>query len=122
MHVPRLLIISAVLCLACGCSSPRSLRANAAHDGVRGIIQIFPGGHGSGSLRTAEGECYDLALPPKVLEAHRKWNAHQVEVTGKVIVRPHLPDASWYDIRDRRIEAGGCSNRVIYVMTIFKVS
>lgn len=121
MLVARLLIASVVVCLASSCTGKSSVRNGAGTNDVQGIIEIFPGGYGAGSIRTADGECYDLALPSDVLRKHRRWDSTDVVVTGDVIVRPRLPDAAWFDIRDRRIEAGGCSDRVIYVETITKV-
>lgn len=91
---------------------------NASAIEVKGAVEVFPGGYGAATICTIEGKCYDLALPKDALQKHRRWNKGDVLVSGTLVVRPRLPDAAWFDIRDRRIEAGGCSDYVIYVESI----
>ncbi len=120
MFFRRLLTASVVFASASllSCKAQEPVLPNASAIEVRGAIEIFPGGYGAASIRTMEGECYDLALPKDALQKHRRWNKGDVLVSGTLVVRPRLPDAAWFDIRDRRIEAGGCSDYVIYVESL----
>lgn len=116
----RLLTASVVFVFASllSCKAQEPVRPNAGAIEVKGVIEIFPGGYGAASIRTLEGGCYDLALPKDALKKHRRWNKRDVVVSGPLIAHPRSPDVAWLDIRDRRIEAGGCSDYVIYVESL----
>ena len=82
-----------------------------------GRLTVAIGGHGGASLETSDG-CYDLALPSYIFIDHEKWNGRKVELSGEIFSRPSAPEDAWYDIKDRRIESGGCGNRTLYVEEI----
>jgi len=116
MFVKQLLTVAVLVMLATSC------RSNAAADhgetALRGVMTVYVGGHGLGSLRTLSGECVDLALPKNVLRRPGAWDGKAVVLTGSMDYRPRSQNFLLYDIRDRRIEGGGCSDDVLYVQTI----
>jgi hypothetical protein len=120
VSIRRLLVISLFfLNSACSGISEHALRDSPECEAgitcrIEGKLQVFPGGVGSGTIR-GKGFCYDLALPKDVLQNFSNWNGKFVVVSGEAIWRPQLSDASWFDIRDRRIEGVGCGEVVIYV-------
>lgn len=119
MLIPKLLVAVGVLTLSSACKTQDFDRDSAIE--VEGIVEVYPGGNGAGTIRTDAGKCYDLALPKEVLRKSRQWEQKSVAITGYVVVRPRLADAVWFDIKDRRIEAGGCSDEVIYVKSIARI-
>jgi hypothetical protein len=84
-----------------------------------GRLNVSEGGYGAGSIST-ERECYDLALPGRIFREWEKWDGKTVSLRGKAHARPGTANLLWYEIEDRRVEAGGCSARVIYVEEIEK--
>lgn len=85
---------------------------------LRGVMTVYVGGHGLGSVQALSGECVDLALPKNVLRRSGAWDGKAVVLTGTMDSRPRSLNLLWYDIRDRRIEGGGCSDDVLYFQTI----
>jgi hypothetical protein len=67
---------------------------------------------------TTSTSCHDLALPKEVLLHPEKWNQKMVVIVGESTSRPDFPGLAWYDIKDRRVEAGGCGSSTIYVESI----
>ncbi|MBX9402507.1 hypothetical protein K4L06_14435 [Lysobacter sp. BMK333-48F3] len=116
------LLLSFGVALSCACLSSCTLQqpvlTNPKAIEVKGILELFPGGYGAASVRVIDGKCYDLALPKSVMREHDRWSERVVILSGTTVLRPRFPDAAWFDIKDRRIEAGGCSDSVIYVDTI----
>ena len=108
------------------CSSATGFRVESAGcDGKKcqliGLLEVLPGGYGAGSIETSTG-CYDLALPKSVLDAPGHWNRKPVRLTGALISRPAGDGIAWYQIRDRRVESGGCGASIIYVESIEQAS
>jgi hypothetical protein len=75
----------------------------------------------SGSLITGEGECYDLALAPEVYDNREEWNEKKVVLKGELRMRPTDLEVSWYTVKDRRVEAGGCGSTTVYVTDLEQV-
>ena len=90
-----------------------------ANNGCRlsGVLRVFAGGYGGGEI-TASGKCFDLALPKTVLDAQEAWDGRTVSLEGEAFARPLGPSTMWVEIKDRRVEAGGCGSSVIYVEKI----
>jgi len=116
MFLRRLLVVAVLVMLATSCRT----RVPAVQGGatLRGVMTVYVGGHGLGSLQTPSGECVDLALPKNVLRRSSAWDGKSVVLTGTMDNRPRSLNFLWYDIRDRRIEGGGCSDDVLYVQAI----
>lgn len=119
MHVRTLLVLVCIGLNACAtlpgedhlsCDDQRYCSAH-------GRLEIFPGGYGGGTI-TVNGECIDLALPKYVLDEYATWSGKTVSLAGRSFANPRNAGMSWYDIQDRRVEGGGCSDRIIYVDTI----
>lgn len=85
---------------------------------VTGTLEVYPGGHGLGEIRTDDGSCFDLALPKHVLKHSLRWFGKRVAIAGSVQFRPRMDDVIWWEINDRKIEGFGCSEDVIYVERI----
>lgn len=116
MGVRKLLAVAALVICATSCRT--HLPAVQGETTLRGVMTVYVGGHGLGSLQTQSGECVDLALPKNVLRRSGAWDGKAVVLTGTMDSRPRSLNLLWYDIRDRRIEGGGCSDDVLYVQTI----
>lgn len=121
MQLARVLIQFSVLLVA-SCSNAFEIKAeDVGCDGkicsLSGRLEVLPGGFGAGSIKTANG-CYDLALPKEVLDAAEAWDGRMVKIVGEPVSRPNTPGIAWYDIKDRRVEAGGCGTNTIYVNAI----
>jgi hypothetical protein len=82
-----------------------------------GVLDVYAGGYGAARI-TSGGNCYDLALPSEIFRESDKWDRKTVELSGYATVRPNVSNLEWYQIKDRRMEATGCSNTVVYVRTI----
>lgn len=116
MFVKQLLTVAVLVMLATSCRS--HVAANQGETTLRGVMTVYVGGHGLGSVQTLSGACVDLALPKNVLRRSGAWDGKAVVLTGTMDSRPRSLNFLWYDIRDRRIEGGGCSDDVLYVQTI----
>jgi|EndMetStandDraft_3_1072993.scaffolds.fasta_scaffold419687_1 hypothetical protein len=116
MFLRRLLVVAEVVMLTTSCRT--HVPAAQGETALRGVMTLYVGGHGLGSLQTPSGECVDLALPKDVLRRSGAWDGKVVILTGSMDSRPRSLNLLWYDIRDRRIEGGGCSDDVLYVQTI----
>ncbi|MDY0955233.1 hypothetical protein SOM22_11645 [Stenotrophomonas rhizophila] len=116
MFVKQLLTVAVLVMLATSCKS--RVAADQGETALRGVMTVYVGGHGLGSVQTLSGECVDLALPKNVLRRSGAWDGKAVVITGTMDSRPRSLNILWYDIRDRRIEGGGCSDDVLYVQTI----
>lgn len=116
MGVIKLLAATVLMMLASSCRTHVALVQGETT--LRGVMTVYVGGHGLGSLQTWSGECVDLALPKNVLRRPGAWDGKAVVLTGTMDSRPRSLNFLWYDIRDRRIEGGGCSDDVLYVQTI----
>lgn len=120
MLIKWLLICMIVFFASCVPVKPTNLLATVCSDAqchLVGKLEVFPGGVGSGTIRTSES-CYDLALPENVLRNPKKWDQKVVAIDGEPVAHPDMPSAMWYDIKDRRVEPGGCSAATIYVKEI----
>jgi len=84
---------------------------------LTGRLEVLRGGFGAGAIRT-ETECYDLALPREIIDSAEAWDGKRVDIVGELVSRPNGSDIAWYDIKDRRVEAGGCGVNIIYVNKI----
>jgi len=116
MFLRRLLVVAVVVILATSCRI--HVPVVQGETTLPGVMAVYVGGHGLGSLQTPSGECVDLALPKDVLRRSGAWDGKAVILTGTMDFRPRSLNLLWYDIRDRRIEGGGCSDDVLYVQTI----
>ena len=87
---------------------------------IEGRLKVFPGGFGAGSIETPHS-CYDLALPREILRESEKWYGKTVLLSGRAFARPEIEGLAWYDVKDRRVDSGGCSAIIIYVDTIDEV-
>ncbi|MCQ4163109.1 hypothetical protein [Tahibacter harae] len=115
-------LASLVLVSCCSCSTNKAHDSNyikcegkICHGSGRLIVAI--GGYGGASLETPGG-CLDLALPNHIFNERKKWNGRKIGVSGEIFSRPSAPEDAWYDIKDRRIESGGCGSRTLYVEEI----
>jgi hypothetical protein len=116
MGVIKLLAATVLMMVATSCRT--HVPAVQGETTLHGVMTVYVGGHGLGSLQTQSGECVDLALPKNVLHRSDTWDGKAVVLNGTMDSRPRSLNLLWYDIRDRRIEGGGCSDDVLYVQTI----
>lgn len=121
MQLARVLILFSILS-AVSCSSAFEIKdeyvgCDSKICRLYGRLEVFPGGFGAGSIKTKSG-CYDLALPKEVLGSPGAWDGKMVSIVGEPVSRPGTSSIAWYDIKDRRVEAGGCGTNTIYVNTI----
>ncbi len=112
MGVIKLLAVTFLMMLASSCRT--HVASVQGETTLCGVMTVYVGGHGLGSLQTRSGEC----VPKNVLRRSGAWDGKAVVLTGTMDSRPRSLNFLWYDIRDRRIEGGGCSDDVLYVQTI----
>ena len=121
MQIKRMLTcFSLLLCISCSVNKRNDFGAfgcNGRKCRGSGHLEVAPGGYGGGAIKTSS-TCHDLALPQEIIKNYKKWNGRRVVVTGESFSRPSSPDFSWYDIKDRRIESGGCGKITVYVQSI----
>jgi hypothetical protein len=121
MLIPKLLIATVIASATAGCQGAATKQADSPAETlmeVRGVVEIYSGGHGLGYVTSDDGKCYDLALPANVLKNSRRWDTKRVVITGSLQFRPRIDEMMWFDIKDRKIEGFGCSEEVIYVESI----
>lgn len=124
MFVQKLLTAAVIAGVAAGCQSTIAKPAGDAGETrveVKGVVEVFSGGHGLGYVTLDDGRCYDLALPRSVLKNSGRWDMKRVAITGSLQFRPRIDEMIWFEIKDRKIEGFGCSEDVIYVDSIKKL-
>jgi hypothetical protein len=121
MQSTRVLIGCLILLMACYSNAVEVKTEDENCSGktcrLSGQLDILPGGLGAASIKTVNG-CFDLALPKNILDAAESWNGRMVKIIGEPVSRPNTPSAAWYDIKDRRVEPGGCGSSTVYVNSI----
>lgn len=124
MFVQKLLIAAMLAGATAGCQSTAAKSVGDAGQTlveVKGVMEIFSGGHGLGYVTLDDGKRYDLALPASVLKNSRRWDTKRVVIIGSLQFRPRIDEMMWFDVKDRKIEGFGCSEQVIYVESIKKL-
>lgn len=120
----RWLLAIVAMLLSASCSSGPTYQAGAAECDsnsrchLTGRLEVFTGSYGSGAITTSKS-CYDVALPKAILQDSGKWDGKSVTIVGEAISRPEMRNLMWYAVKDRRVDAGGCGTKAIYVEQIW---